>query len=144
MKNNNYPSWLVPIEIVNELKETGFNCFEMVIDTQTGEWYKKKEVEEAVLKHSNLEETCDWEQVLEWFRDKKCIGIVTYRYKSKTDKGFSYEIIGLRKLFALYNTYEEAREALIRELINVFNLDLKKAMTAFYKMKWSERGEDTE
>lgn len=50
---------------------------------------------------------------------KDYIGIV----EDRKNKGFSYEILGLRKTISyFYNTYEEAREALIREMINIYEI----------------------
>ena len=146
MKNSNYPTWLVPIEIAKKLKEIGFNeaCpfivypndDEVVVSgtvTVEEDWLDEDNYGEVIIdlpisqcntfNKLNFQTIPTWEQVLEWFRGKGFIGGVYYRYRNKEDKGFSYEIIGLRKLFPIYNTYEEAREALVKALIRTYKND---------------------
>ena len=43
MKENNYPSWLVPVETAKKLKEIGFNSLEIFVD-KSGSWYKGDEI----------------------------------------------------------------------------------------------------
>ena len=139
MNTNKYPTWLVPLGMAKKLKEVGFNepCLYYSSEAISGMEYQCIEIEERIhnevynvvelreLKYFNYNKTkgCTslptWEQVLEWFRGKGFIGVVYYRYRIE-DKGFSYEIIGTSKLFPIYNTYEEAREALIKEIINIY------------------------
>ena len=50
MKNNNYPTWLVPIEIAKELKEIGFNepCLYYNSEAISGMGYQCIEIEERI------------------------------------------------------------------------------------------------
>lgn len=96
MKNNNYPTWLVPIEIAKELKEIGFNepCLYYNSEAISGMGYQCIEIEERIhnedpnvielreLKYFNYNKTkgCTsiptWEQVFEWFREKDIYGTI--------------------------------------------------------------------
>lgn len=84
MKENNYPSWLVPVETAKKLKEIGFNSLEIFVD-KSGSWYKGDEIfkiyndgelETISVKETYLAGDVDfiptytYEQVFEWFRDK--------------------------------------------------------------------------
>ena len=106
MKNYKYPSWLVPIEIVNELKEIGFNepCLVENVETHSEDYNlinfeedmcsditvmlediifvenKKLEDELGIYKHFVLRTAIPtWEQVLEWFREKGYHGVIAAR-----------------------------------------------------------------
>lgn len=138
MKNNNYPNWLVSLEIAKELKEIGF-------DTPcTFLWDSYEDVNEIRCYLDEHPEECDvflpgsynynnpnssgyysytslptWEQVFEWFRDRKYFGSVHTNNIDKLE--FYYEINSPRKYTKGYsNSYEESREDLIRELINMY------------------------
>lgn len=118
-ESNKYPVWFVTAEQAEKLRELNFEDFEIVINPQAEELYKDKEEEVAFLKKHLLKDIYNYEQILEWFRKQQYIGIVKYR----KNKSFSYEILGLRKTISyFYNTYEEAREALIREMINIYKI----------------------
>ena len=130
MKNNNYPSWLVSLEIAKELKEIGF-------DTPCSFYY-----DELLLKISpyhdeefsttnwndKLFRYCvslpTWEQVFEWFREKGYHGIIAVRYEDGDDQ-YSYCIEFLDERITDFNqanplTYEDAREALVKALIQPY------------------------
>nr|DAV67779.1 MAG TPA: hypothetical protein [Caudoviricetes sp.] len=129
MKNNNYPNWLVPFKIAKELKNIGFykKCY---FNKDTDGVYI-----ESILKASERGEflakiyTCDiessyytiiptWEQVFEWFRDKGLHSHIEYTCDNDL---FKINIIGmlLNTNKSYFKTYEEARKALINELINI-------------------------
>lgn len=137
MKNNNYPTWLVPLDIAKELKEIDFNelCL-FAFDTQNNGLYliqrEKKDCvwyedisllyEPVVPTDSFLVPT--WEQVFEWFRGKGYHGIIAVIYEDGNDK-YSYRIEFLDELITDFNqdnplTYEEAREALVKALIQTY------------------------
>ena len=117
MKNSNYPTWLVPIEIAKELKEIGFNepCLVENIETHS-EDYSFINFEEEMcsdvsvmledvvfVKNQFLENKLDiykhfvlrtaiptWEQVFELFREKgfdSYIGLESHPYP---DEGIYY------------------------------------------------------
>lgn len=79
MKSNNYPTWLVPINIAKKLKEIGFNksCYyksdsdgvfftDFTEATERGEFLANIYID---LKRG-LGNLPTWEQVFEWFREK--------------------------------------------------------------------------
>ena len=139
MKNNKYPNWLVPFDIAFMLERIGFDekClfvyrksdekkFKMDLDKvfeDTSEYYFEdlESYEEAPL----LCILCPtWEQVFEWFREKGYHGIIAVRYED-VDSEYSYRIEHLNDLIIDFDqanplTYEEAREALVRSLIQTY------------------------
>lgn len=137
MKNNNYPTWLVPIEIAKELKEIGFkeNCyFEFSLDNGLTLEINKREEEDTIIEIDDLlfctneiwqnVSVPTWEQVFEWFREKGYHGIIAVRYEDGDDQ-YSYYIELLDELIIDFNqanplTYEEAREALVKALIQTY------------------------
>jgi hypothetical protein len=80
MKENNYPSWLVPVEIAKKLREIGFDkeCIFVLTKSNKIGFTTKEDNQyhlfEEVNLNSNLENSLvcipTWEQVFEWFRDK--------------------------------------------------------------------------
>ena len=145
MKNKNYPNWLVSLEIAKELKEIGFNeptlfhyyenDFDVTIETNS--YYDEGEAQGylhfyiSAFKEENFnrDKKCislpTWEQVFEWFRKKNLVGLVTHRYRSKNDNGFSFEILDEDTDIFLYNTYEQAQEALVYKLIEIYKSEQK-------------------
>ena len=131
MKNNNYPIWLVPLDIAKELKEIGFDepCHFYFLYYLGWEMLKKRGDEYGFItsnrayvveKHNengNLS-IPTWEQVFEWFRDRKYYGTLN-TYKD----GFSFycEINYNNQYIKVYSkTYEEAREELVKTLIQTY------------------------
>lgn len=134
MKTENYPSWLVPLEIAKSLKEIGFN--KPTQNTTSSDILESKRYKEEnkiysqnyILKGSsyNANNTKGgisiptWEQVFEWFREKDfritlenhkdSTKFIFYNIKIKEGKHFKDEFI----------TYEEAREKLAEQLIKVY------------------------
>lgn len=74
-----------------------------------------------------------WRNVLEWFRGKGLIGIVGYGINpdDKDSLSYTFTIGDLRKkkyddfMNDNFSTYEEAQEALIKELIKKYKRSLK-------------------
>ena len=96
MENNNYPNWLVPIDIAEKLKEIGFDSLEIFVD-KSGSWYRGDEifdydnngdfitysVKETYLRgDKDFIPTYNYEQVFEWFREK---GLHCYIEATKTN-----------------------------------------------------------
>ena len=130
MKNNNYPSWLVSLEIAKELKEIGF-------DTPCSFYY-----DELLLKISpyhdeefsttnwndKLFRYCvslpTWEQVFEWFMSKGLFhSICIVEDLIEEVKEFETEIRDNNADIICIihrDTYEEAREALVKALIRTY------------------------
>ena len=132
MKNNNYPSWLVPLDIAKELKEIGFKekclcywheyfhrieCSTDDEDRLCPEYYDYNTDESTTSLPT-------WEQVLEWFREKGYHGIIAARGEDGENE-YSYCIDYLNELSSDFEqdshlTYEEAREALVKALIRIY------------------------
>lgn len=134
MKTENYPSWLVPLEIAKSLKEIGFN--KPTQNTTSSDILESKRYKEEnkiysqnyILKGSsyNANNTkggisiSTWEQVFEWFREKDfritlenhkdSTKFIFYNMKIKEGKHFKGE----------FSIYEEAREKLAEQLIKVY------------------------
>lgn len=132
MKNNNYPNWLVSLEIAKELKEIGFKeeclCY----------WYERFHRIECSTDDEdrlcpeyydyNTDETTTslptWEQVFEWFREKGLFHSICIVDDLIEDvKCFETEIrdnnVDIICILSR-DTYEEAREALVKALIQTY------------------------
>jgi len=144
MKNNNYPTWLVPIEIAKELKEIGFdeptlfhyyeNDFDVTIETNS--YYDEGEAQGylhfyiSAFKEENFnrDKKCfslpAWEQVFEWFRDKGLFHSICITEDLIEDvKEFEAEIRDNNAdiIYIIHrDTYEEVREALVKALIQTY------------------------
>lgn len=132
MKSDKYPSWLVTKDIAKKLKEIGYNeeCYFELNEEN------KVVIEIDIMEDSSIIDVTDlipykndyyctqsvptWTEVLEWFRKRNLVGLVTHRYRSKNDNGFSFEILDIETEIFVYETYEEAREALIEKLIEIY------------------------
>ena len=141
MKTNNYPNWLVPLEIAKELKEIGFDL-PCTFFWDTSEYSNLRCLSDNSLGEisansipSNLDynkpniggyyacaSAPTWEQVLNWFRYK---GFYSYIKKKSSPERYIYYIeYGLityseesKEDNFLPKTYEEAREKLVNKLI---------------------------
>ena len=119
MKNKNYPTWLVPLEIAKELKKIGFrneNClfkfdrfsglifFNEKVDKTLDNSYVIISIEEFMKEmtieeinnyhfHSDFELLTDiptWEQVFEWFREKGFDSYIELESLPYPDEGVYY------------------------------------------------------
>ena len=80
MKENNYPSWLVPVEIAKKLKEIGFDkeCSFVLTKSNKIGFTTKVDNQYHLFEELNLNSNSEnslvciptWEQVFEWFREK--------------------------------------------------------------------------
>ena len=132
MKNNNYPNWLVPLEIAKELKEIGF-------DIPCSFYYDEKLLkispwhdEEFVVTNWNdkIFRYCvslpTHEQVFEWFREKGFESYIRLESHAHFDEGnyYYFEITksNLRQLDwqGDFDDYNETREALAKALIRTY------------------------
>mgnify|MGYP000849388012 FL=1 len=142
MKIEQYPTWLVPINIAKELKEIGFNepCI-LYYDRNIGEilleitvvasekcmfkWYEPLEEFNFFYNKGikNYITIPTWEQALAWFRAKGYYGNLeatskgtsAYIFTPKLDFGECWE-------FAYEKHYEKAREALLLKLIDLYKV----------------------
>lgn len=144
MKNNNYPTWLVSLEIAKELKEIGFNeptlfyyCeSDFDISVETNDYYNEGEAQGylsfyiSALKEEdfNIYKKCisipTCEQVFEWFREKGMFHSICIVNDLLEDvKYFEAEIRDNNgDIICILSrvTYEEAREALVKSLIQTY------------------------
>ena len=149
MKNKNYPNWLVSLDIAIKLKEIGFdeptlfhyyeNDFDVTIETNS--YYDEGEAQGylhfyiSAFKEENFnrDKKCislpTWEQVFEWFREKgfdSYIGLENLPYPNEgiyyyfeISKPNLYRINQL-DLKGEFDDYEEARETLVKTLIQTY------------------------
>ena len=132
MKNNNYPNWLVSLEIAKELKTIGF-------DTPCSFYYDEKLLkispwhdEEFIVTNWNdkLFRYCvsipTWEQVFEWFREKGFVSFIKIDNQSIFDEGYYYCYVITNErgrtidFESDFDDYNEAREALVKALIQTY------------------------
>ena len=141
MNKENYPTWLVSPDIAKELKEIGFDtpchcyialaisgkgyqCIE-IGDRIHNEVYNSIELRDIKRINYNKQKGCislpSWTEALAWFRAKGYYGNLeasskgtsAYIYAPFLDQGTSWEI-------AYKESYEEAREALLLKLIDLY------------------------
>lgn len=141
MKIEQYPTWLVPLDIAKELKEIGFDtpchcyialaisgkgyqCIE-IGDRIHNEVYNSIELRDIKRINYNKQKGCislpSWTEALAWFRAKGYYGNLeasskgtsAYIYAPFLDQGTSWDI-------AYKESYEEAREALLLKLIDLY------------------------
>ena len=141
MNTQKYPTWLVSPNIAKELKEIGFDtpchcyialaisgkgyqCIE-IGDRIHNEVYNSIELRDIKRINYNKQKGCislpSWTEALAWFRAKGYYGNLeasskgtsTYIYAPFLDQGTSWDI-------AYKETYEEAREALLLKLIDLY------------------------
>lgn len=141
MNTQKYPTWLVSPDIAKELKEIGFDipchcyialaisgkgyqCIE-IGDRIHNEVYNSIELRDIKRINYNKQKGCislpSWTEVLAWFRAKGYYGNLeasskgtsAYIYAPFLDQGTSWEI-------AYKESYEEAREALLLKLIDLY------------------------
>lgn len=147
MKNNNYPSWLVSLEMAKELKEIGFNEYcpffvypndnEVFISgtvTVEEDWLDEDNYGEVIIDLSvtewgkfnklNFQTIPTWEQVFEWFREKGMFHSICIVDDLLEDvKYFEAEIRDKNAdIICILKrlTYEEVREALVKALIQTY------------------------
>lgn len=141
MNKENYPTWLVSPDIAKELKEIGFDtpchcyialaisgkgyqCIE-IGDRIHNEVYNSIELRDIKRINYNKQKGCislpSWTEALAWFRAKDYYGNLeatskgtsAYIYAPFLDQGTSWDI-------AYKESYEEAREALLLKLIDLY------------------------
>ena len=148
MKNNNYPTWLVPLDIAIKLKEIGFdeptlfhyyeNDFDVSVETI--DYYNEGEsqgylnfyisaLKEDFNIYSYYISIPTFEQVFKWFRKKGLVGTMEFEdfnldeitcYYAYLITNSSGEILFYSPNYRIYETYEEAREALVKALIQIY------------------------
>ena len=133
MKNNNYPTWLVPLDIAKELKDIGFN--------KDCAFYYDELLLSISPYHDEEFSTTNWndklfrycvslptlEQVFEWFREKgyhSTLHTYSVMLGNIEEFRFFYEINSCHDYISdpeeYYKIYEEAREYLVKALIRTY------------------------
>ncbi|VEI53910.1 Uncharacterised protein [Capnocytophaga sputigena] len=143
MKNNNYPNWLVPLYIAKELREIGFRektftYFEINTDgedryfTPTDINFKELQIYNRYRDYVSIP---TWEQVFEWFREcgylyaienEICYDFKTRKQPPKIKYTSYFETVGsgVKLHSCTSESYEEAREELVRDLIEIYREEL--------------------
>ena len=133
METKKYPTWLVSIGIAKNLKKIGFDTPCTFVCTSSdrigftlgngeGNYHYFEEIDEENHNGRGLLSLPTWEQVLEWFREKGLFGYVD-KLTFVKDGGVCnrFCVKGVNFLVAgSFNSYEEAREALIDKLIEIY------------------------
>lgn len=149
MKNYEYPNWIVPLDIAQQLKEIRFNKKTMFYFFSADTTFKFSIYEDIPLDYilpiGDVEldnynrkgfyaSIPTWEQVFDWFREKKIYGNVNQeweygRYNSPIGLNYFYVINDCRKkkinktkaiVNGGFDNYEEAREELVKALIQTY------------------------
>ena len=145
----NYPTWLVPLEIAQELKVIGFDepCTFAIDYTQLIEPFLVQHCNKGYnvvfcgeiknLTYKTLDKNLldkiaiipTWEQVFEWFREKEFDSYIGLESHALFEEGnyYYFEILkpklyGIKQLAfqGEFDNYEDAREALVKALIRTY------------------------
>ena len=122
----NYPNYIVSLNIAKELKIIGFKSkvyFYYINDKEYRGLYTARKPE-----NFNKNTTISipvWEQVFEWFREKGLFhSIQVVKDLNEDVKHFEGEIRNNNSdiicIVSLQNTYEETRETLVNNLIEIY------------------------
>lgn len=100
MKNNNYPNWLVPLEIAEELKAIGFdepcNHYVRISNDDIKLKINHSSIGLVILKRNSEYLNDDiasfitiptWTQVFQWFRKRKIVGDIFFKSSTEQFKG---------------------------------------------------------
>ena len=139
MKNKNYPTWLVPLEIAKELKEIWFdepcNHYVRISNDDIKLKINHSSIGLVILKRNSEYLNDDiasfvtiptWEQVFEWFREKGLECFIEIDYQSTFEECcyYCYVITNQRgktiDCKSYFDDYNEAREVLVKTLIQTY------------------------
>lgn len=149
MNTHNYPTWLAPVHIAKELKKIGFDepCLivyhevfdeEMIFISFEGDDYcyyyadlsecsqrtnseMGKDILELGKHYSYACSLPTWEQVFEWFRERGLHCSIRYLVDLETYSYYIHDSCNWYKGSGNRDTYEEAIEACVEDLIKIFN-----------------------
>lgn len=128
MKNNNYHTWLVSLEIAQQLKEIGFKekclCYwhehlqriECSTDDEERlcpEYYDYNTDESTTSLPTH-------EQVFEWFREKGLYSFIRVNIPDLSVSYFIYDKDGYIEENGHRSTYEDAQNDCVKELIKIY------------------------
>lgn len=138
MNTQNYPTWLVPLDIARELKEIGYkeDCY-FEFSKDNGLTLETLERESSIIGIDDLlfgKNECwqnisvpTWTEVFAWFRSKgyhSTLHTYSVMVGNVEEFRFYYEINSCQEYIAApeeyYKTYEEVREKLVYKLIEIY------------------------
>jgi len=145
MNKENYPTWLVPLDIAQELKAIGFDVpCHFYYQNDYSEYLKAGDPDKYHIisdslaanrknANHNIYEIAisapTWEQVFQWFREKEFDSYIGLESHALFEEGnyYYFEILkpklyGIKQLAfqGEFDNYEEAREALVKALIKTY------------------------
>ena len=137
MKKNEYPVWLIPLELAKELKDLGFDescIFSYSEGIGITACLKNGSSNEPLISdfviggnmpNSPFTDLPTFEQAFSWFRNKGYKANINYIFHPdlKCKIGYLYEIIhdfAWEKYSSYYISYEIAREECLKELIKIY------------------------
>jgi hypothetical protein len=128
MKIEQYPTWLVPLDIAKKLKEIGFNehCpfsmenyWSFVDCSKDGNGFFDLEGKNHNI-YKDVYSIPTWEQALAWFRAKGYYGNLEATSKGTSAYIFTPKLDFGDWEFTYEKHYEKAREALLLKLIDLY------------------------
>lgn len=144
MNTQNYPTWLVPLDIARELKEIGYkeDCY-FEFSKDNGLTLETLERESSIIGIDDLlfgTNECwqnisvpTWTDVFAWFRSKgyhSTLHTYSVMLGNAEEFRFYYEINSEFDYIAdteeYYKTYEEAQKECLKALIQTYKNELKK------------------
>ena len=147
-EKENYPDWLVPLDIAKELKEIDFNehCL-FAFSTEKNDLYLIQKDKKDCVWYDDISLFYEpvvppdsflvpaWTDVLAWFRKRGLYGFITFdnTFPNSVSETFSFEIRKINRKLIYgseenstdeFNCYEEAREALAFKLIEIYKTQI--------------------
>lgn len=141
----NYPTWLVPLDIAQQLKEIDFNehCL-FAFSTEKNDLYIIQRYKKGCLWYDDISLLYEpvvptdsflvptWTDVFAWFRSKgyhSTLHTYSVMMNNVEEFRFYYEINSCQEYVAApeeyYKTYEQAQEALVYKLIEIYKSEQK-------------------
>ena len=130
MEIEQYPTWLVPLDIAKKLKEIGFNehCpfsmdnyWSFVDCSKDGNGFFDLEGKNHNI-YKDVYSIPTWEQALAWFRAKGYYGNLEATSKGTSAYIFTPKLDFGDREFTYEKHYEKAREALLLKLIDLYKV----------------------
>ena len=138
MNTQNYPTWLVPLDIAIQLKEIGYkeDCY-FEFSKDNGLTLETLERESSIIGIDDLlfgKNECwqnisvpTWTEVFAWFRARGLHHTIRYLLAHKLYFYAINETYYLKnKGSGIYDTYEEAQKECVKALIQTYKNELKK------------------
>lgn len=134
MNTHNYPTWLVSLDIAKELKKIGFDgrCL-FAFDTEKNDLYLIQREKKACVWYEDISLLYEpvvppdsflvpaWTDVFVWFRARGLHCSIRYLVDLETYSYYIHDSCNWYKGSGNRDTYEEAIEACVEDLIKIFN-----------------------